>query len=185
MKVVAVDSDVVVHIAFAMSWDDVELFECTRASDAFLAGVTVRPEAFVIERRLPDGDGLALVRRLRQDLRTNRTAIIVLTAAYDADDEATALKSGADAYLVKPVEPAVVRQVIRSVLSVPATERRPRRQHCAEMLRAGIAPEPLIDLTDSALAEMDWREQALQHGRDSDARHHSHRWWHHAHVVTP
>ena len=183
MKVVAVDDDVVVHMALAMSWDDVELIECTRATGAFMVGVTERPDGFVIDRRLPDGDGLALVRRLRQDLRTNRTPIIVLTAAYDPADEANALKSGADAYLPKPFEPAQLLQVLERVIALPMTERRQRRQRSVELLHDGIAPEPLIDITDAALARMDWREEALRHGREADLRHHR-RFWNRSHAVS-
>ena len=51
MKVVAVDDDVVVHMALAMSWDDVELIECTRATGAFMIGVTENADGFVIDRR--------------------------------------------------------------------------------------------------------------------------------------
>jgi len=176
MKVVAVDDDVVVHMALAMSWDDVELIECTRATGAFMIGVTEHPDGFVIDRRLPDGDGLALVRRLRQDLRTNRTPIIVLTAAYDPADEAEVIKSGADAYLPKPFEPAELLQVLESVIALPMADRRQRRQRSVHLLHDGLAPEPLIDLTDAALARLDWREEALRHGRESDGRNRKHFW---------
>ena len=175
MRVVAVDDDVVVHMALAMSWDGVEVIECTRATGAFMIGVTEQPDAFVIDQRLPDGDGLALVRRLRQDLRTNQTPIVVLSAAHDPANEAQVLKSGADAYLAKPFEPAELLQVVESILALPTTERRSRRKRCVELLHDGFAPEPLIDLTDGALAAMDWREDALRHGRESDA--HRRRFW--------
>ena len=167
MRVLAVDDDVVVHMALAMSWDDVEVIECTRATTAFTVGVNEQPDAFVIDRRLPDRDGLELVRRLRQDLRTNQKPVVVLSAAYDPADEAEVLKSGADAYMAKPFEPAEVLQVLKSVLALPTTERRSRRQRSLELLHEGLSPEPLIDLTDEALSAMDWREDALRHGRES------------------
>ena len=172
MKVVAVDDDVVVHMALVMSWDDVEVIECTRREGTFAIGVTEHPDAFVIDRRLPDGDGLDLVRRLRQDLRTNRIPIIVLTAAYDPADEALVLKAGADAYLPKPFEPAELLRVIDGAIALPQTERRARRQRSAELIRVGASPEPLIDLTDSAMEAMDWRVEALRHGRESGQRRH-------------
>jgi DNA-binding response OmpR family regulator len=168
MKVVAVDDDVVVHMALTMSWDDVEVIECTRATGAFTVGVAHHPDAFVIDRRLPDGDGLALVRRLRRDLRTNQLAIVVLTAAFDPADEAEVLKSGADAYLAKPFEPAELLRVIERLVALPPAQRRPRRQRSVELLHDGIAPEPLIDLTDGALGTLDWRVEAMRHGRESD-----------------
>lgn len=168
MKVVAVDDDVVVHMSLTMSWNDIEVVECTRAAGAFNIGVSTHPDAFVIDRRLPDGDGLALVRRLRRDLRTNQLAIVVTTAAYDPADEAEVLKSGADAYLGKPFEPAELLRVIERLVALPPAQRRPRRQRSVELLHEGIAPEPLIELSDRPTEVVDWRVQAMRHGGEAD-----------------
>jgi hypothetical protein len=55
-------------------------------------------------------------------------------------------------------------------------DRRQRRQRSVELLHDGFAPEPLIDLTDAALAHLDWREEALRHGRESNGRNRKHFW---------
>ncbi|GAA2752708.1 response regulator transcription factor [Amnibacterium kyonggiense] len=56
--------------------------------------------AIVLDRRLPDGDGLDLVRTLRADGRG--VPIILLTALGSLDDRVGGLDAGADDYLVKP-----------------------------------------------------------------------------------
>jgi DNA-binding response OmpR family regulator len=56
--------------------------------------------AIVLDRRLPDGDGLDLVRTLRSSGRG--VPIIVLTALGSLDDRVGGLDAGADDYLVKP-----------------------------------------------------------------------------------
>jgi two-component system OmpR family response regulator len=72
--------------------------------DEALSAVAVRQfDLVVVDRRLPDGDGVKLLARLRQ-LRP-RPGVLVLTALDDPNDIARALDAGADDYLTKPFEP--------------------------------------------------------------------------------
>jgi DNA-binding response OmpR family regulator len=56
--------------------------------------------ALILDLGLPDGDGLALLREIRQ--RDNPIPVLVLTARGGLHDRVTGLRSGADDYLVKP-----------------------------------------------------------------------------------
>lgn len=71
-------------------------------------------ELVVIDRSLPDGDGLALLRDLRQ--QKPRPATVVLTALDDPADVARALDEGADDYVTKPFEPIELVARARAVL---------------------------------------------------------------------
>lgn len=57
-------------------------------------------DAMVLDRNLPDGDGLALARRLRTEGRA--TPILVLTARDTLEDKLLGFEAGGDDYLVKP-----------------------------------------------------------------------------------
>jgi len=56
--------------------------------------------ALILDLGLPDGDGLELLRELRQ--RDNPIPVLVLTARGGLHDRVHGLRSGADDYLVKP-----------------------------------------------------------------------------------
>ena len=56
--------------------------------------------ALILDLGLPDGDGLELLRELRQ--RNNPIPVLVLTARGGLHDRVHGLRSGADDYLVKP-----------------------------------------------------------------------------------
>ena len=56
--------------------------------------------ALILDLGLPDGDGLALLREMRQ--RDNPIPVLVLTARGGLHDRVHGLRSGADDYLVKP-----------------------------------------------------------------------------------
>ncbi|MFD9899482.1 response regulator [Mesorhizobium sp. UC74_2] len=68
----------------------------------------------VIDRRLPDGDGLSLLPVLRR--LQPRPATLVLTALDDPYDIASALDKGADEYVGKPFEPTELVARARAVL---------------------------------------------------------------------
>lgn len=65
-----------------------------------LSTASVAPDLLIVDRMLPDGDGLGMVRQLRAagDVRP----ALVLTARDRVDDRVEGLHSGADDYLGKP-----------------------------------------------------------------------------------
>lgn len=81
----------------------------------------------VLDRRLPDGDGLSVLPTLRQ-LRPG-TRVLLLTAMRSIDDRVNGLDSGADDYLTKPFDDSELMARIRAVLR-----------------RTKVAPEPDVVL---------------------------------------
>ncbi|MGH8495041.1 MAG: response regulator transcription factor [Gammaproteobacteria bacterium] len=56
----------------------------------------------ILDRMLPDGDGLDLCRQLRE--RGSATPVLMLTARNAVSDRVTGLRAGSDDYLVKPFD---------------------------------------------------------------------------------
>jgi DNA-binding response OmpR family regulator len=78
-------------------------YECdlmTTAAEASAAAAVTRYAALVLDLGLPDGDGLAILREIRQ--RKDPVPVLVLTARSGLHDRVNGLRSGADDYLVKP-----------------------------------------------------------------------------------
>ncbi|WKA29512.1 response regulator transcription factor [Bradyrhizobium roseum] len=67
----------------------------------------------IVDRRLPDGDGLSVIRAARA--RAPETALLVLTARDAKNDVIEGLNSGADDYLVKPFEPDELLARVRAI----------------------------------------------------------------------
>ncbi len=57
-------------------------------------------DALVVDRMLPQRDGLSIIRQLRKD--NNKTPVLVLSALGEVDDRVEGLRAGGDDYLVKP-----------------------------------------------------------------------------------
>lgn len=77
---------------------ETDIFE--RIEPAALAARDTPYAVLVIDRGLPDGDGLDLLRRLRA--AAIRTPCLMLTARDALHDRVDGLESGADDYLTKP-----------------------------------------------------------------------------------
>ena len=95
-------------------------------ADAFEAVIQYPYRAILLDRSLPDGDGIALVPAAKS--RPSRPSIIFLTARDEIADRIEGLDSGADDYLVKPFALEELLARIRAAF------RRPQ---------SGIAPEPV------------------------------------------
>jgi two-component system KDP operon response regulator KdpE len=76
-----------------------EVFEADGVQRGRIEAGTRRPDLLVIDLGLPDGDGVDLIRELRQ---WSTAPVIVLSARSGEDDKIAALDAGADDYLAKP-----------------------------------------------------------------------------------
>lgn len=100
---------------------------------AVAAGEATKPDVAVVDLDLPDGEGLAVIRQLRDV--SPRTACIVLSALTDDVAFGAAIEQGAAAVLHKSVEIPdlldVIREVARGRTVLPATDTSRRLQALA------------------------------------------------------
>ena len=75
-----------------------------------------RPEVILVDLRLPQMDGLTLVRQLKADRETSAIPIIAVTAAPERYTRDAALAAGCDAYLLKPVDTRTLTAQVETVL---------------------------------------------------------------------
>jgi len=76
-----------------------QLVEAATATEGLALATSHNPEVILLDLGLPDADGLAVTRTLRE---WSRTPIIVISARGREADKVEALDAGADDYLTKP-----------------------------------------------------------------------------------
>ncbi len=103
------------------------------------------PQLIVLAHQLPDGDGLALCRRLTAAPRLQRTAIVLLAA--DGFDKADAFQAGAQAYYDKPIDVATLTTRLDDLL----------RQHAYQASRHRLL---IVDADDTRAKQL---AASLQH----------------------
>lgn len=74
------------------------------------------PDAIVIGHFLPDMDGMDLVDRLSNDLRTSGVPVMLLSPNAELTDVQKAFNAGADDYLVTPYDPLMLERKLKRLL---------------------------------------------------------------------
>lgn len=75
-----------------------------------------QPDLVILDRELPGMDGIEILRSLRQIAGFYRTPILMLSANRTQKSIDEARDAGANAYLVKPFEPAELVQRVEACL---------------------------------------------------------------------
>ncbi|UCI07446.1 response regulator transcription factor [Mesorhizobium sp. B1-1-8] len=84
----------------ALERQDIIVDRSSTLADAEMMARVGSYDAMILDRRLPDGEGLSLIPRLR-DMNID-TPVIALTAMGGLEDRVSGLNAGADDYMVKP-----------------------------------------------------------------------------------
>ena len=79
------------------------------------------PDLVLLDIMMPDMDGYEVLRRLKNDTRTQSVPVIFVTAMGEVADETKGFEAGAVDYVTKPFSPPVVRARIKTHLSLKKT----------------------------------------------------------------
>jgi CheY-like chemotaxis protein len=96
---------------------DVELREARSGADALELAATLRPSLVLLDLRLPDMSGDAVLRSLRDNRETRDTPVVVISAEARPAEADRLLAAGADDYLVKPIDVAEFLEVVDRMLT--------------------------------------------------------------------
>jgi DNA-binding response OmpR family regulator len=92
-----------------------DVLEATNGDQAVEIAVRERPDLLLIDLNMPVMDGYEAIHNLRLDPRLATLPIIVLTAEDGDSIERRVLELGANDYMVKPFEPAVLLARVNAV----------------------------------------------------------------------
>ncbi|MFI9404285.1 response regulator [Nocardia sp. NPDC052316] len=116
IRVVVVDDEALVRSGFEMILNaaaDIEVVATATGSAALAAVTAARPDVVLLDIRMPDVDGLTVLRRLRA--LSEPPAVAMLTT-FDTDDYIlSALRSGAAGFVLKDTEPEQLAQLTRTL----------------------------------------------------------------------
>jgi DNA-binding NarL/FixJ family response regulator len=87
--------------------------EAESAKQAIAAFHAAKPDVTVMDLRLPDGDGIDVIKELRRDFPQAR--FVVLTSSEGDMDMRRAIEAGAQAFLIKGAVRKELRQIIKTV----------------------------------------------------------------------
>jgi len=92
------------------------VLEAENGNRAVVAAESNRPDLIIMDVEMPELDGLAATRKIRE-LRNCESVPIVAVSAYGADQyRAHALAAGCNEYVSTPFEPEELERLIRALL---------------------------------------------------------------------
>ena len=92
-----------------------QVVEARTSVEGKMAYMSYSPDVIILDLGLPDGDGMDLLKQLRQEFST---PIVVLSARTDERDKVAALDAGANDYITKPFGTAELQARVRAALRI-------------------------------------------------------------------
>ncbi|HJZ53728.1 MAG TPA: sigma-54 dependent transcriptional regulator [Gemmataceae bacterium] len=110
------ESNVLYSLRTGLEADEMHIATARTARQGIAAAVTERPDAVILDVRLPDMSGLEAFDHIRAI--DPRLPVIVITAHGNTETAIEAMKKGAFEYLLKPVDLHYLRDVVQKAVEV-------------------------------------------------------------------
>ena len=81
----------------------------------FADGQNGVPRVILLDLKLPQLDGIEVLRRIKGDPRTRKVPVVVLTSSNEEHDLTACYELGVNSYIVKPVDFQQFTEAIRSL----------------------------------------------------------------------
>jgi CheY-like chemotaxis protein len=94
-----------------------EVAEAPDGTAALAAARAMRPDLVILDISMPDMDGFAVVKTLRQDPDFAATPVLAVTANAMPGEPAKALQAGFSDFLTKPLRSAELRRRVAALLN--------------------------------------------------------------------
>jgi len=111
------DPDILHFVEIYLRLEGFEVITARDGPDVLAKAVAVRPDLVLLDVLMPGLDGYAVCAQIRADATLAAVPVIMVTANYVSADVETARRVGADDFLVKPFDPAVLLDKAKALLS--------------------------------------------------------------------
>jgi two-component system OmpR family response regulator len=160
MRILSVedDKDILKYICKGLEQAGHTVDAADNGRDGLFLATTEQYDVIVVDRMMPQLDGITLIKTLRG--AGNQTPVLILSALADVDDKVVGLRSGGDDYLTKPFAFAE----LQARIEVLAKRGQPSASDSEHYLRAGSLEVDLLARTvkrDGQTIELQAREFKL------------------------
>jgi two-component system, OmpR family, phosphate regulon response regulator PhoB len=121
-KILIAEDDSAVRSLIRMTLDSgqTEIFEVDDGDAALELARRELPELIFLDWSMPGRSGIEVCRALREDPRTARIKVVMLTARSERSDREEGFAAGADDYITKPFSPLQLLDKVTEVLGPDA-----------------------------------------------------------------
>ena len=117
-KILLVDDedDILEFLSYSLSQENYVLKTANKGVKAIRLAEEFLPDLVILDIMMPDMDGIEVCAALREIPELKNTLIAFLTARNESFTQVTALDSGGDDYINKPIKPNVLKSRIKALL---------------------------------------------------------------------
>lgn len=119
-KILIIEDDAGLNrgVSFALEQDGYETLTTRSLKEGYELFEKEDPDAIILDLNLPDGDGIALCKKIRAyPGKKSGTPLLILTARDMETDEIMGLTSGADDYITKPFSVSILKIRLNNILN--------------------------------------------------------------------
>lgn len=119
------EKDILELIAFNLECSGYHVLKASNGEDGLVIAQAEIPDLVLLDVMMPGIDGFDVCRTLKQNPKTRKVPIIMLTARGEDTDIVSGLELGAEDYVTKPFSPKILVARIRTVLRRAKEETEP------------------------------------------------------------
>ena len=110
------EEDITEFLKYNLEKEDYEVEVAMDGETALKIAPKFDPHLVVLDIMMPGMDGIEVCERMRSMPEFNNTIIVFLTARSESFTQITALETGGDDYIQKPIKPNVFKSRIKAIL---------------------------------------------------------------------
>lgn len=118
-KILAVDDDpdMLLIVTMVISKIVGHVYQTNFPREGLRLAITYKPDLIILDNDMPDMKGVEVLNNLRQMPNTRQTPVLMLTADNSEASVKKAITSQASGYLLKPIDPATLRDEVVKILA--------------------------------------------------------------------
>lgn len=121
-SILIVDDQPDLRLLIRLTFDSTgyRVLEAADGEAALAACAENTPDVVLLDVMMPGIDGYEVCRRLKTDVRSRGTFVVLMTAGHQETEKLRAAAAGADRYLAKPFSPAELLELVQRELDARA-----------------------------------------------------------------
>lgn len=97
------EDDILEFVSYNLQREGYDVYTASNGNQAYELALQVRPHIILLDRLMPEMDGVATCRKLRAEPIFANTMIVFLTALGEEEQQVEGYDAGADDYIAKPI----------------------------------------------------------------------------------
>src|SRR5262245_23020808 len=151
------DPDTRENLADLLALDGIQAAQAATVGEALVHPSLVGVNAVLLDRQLPDGVAEEVLPLLKE--RAPEAAVLIVTGHADLEGAIRALREGAEDYLLKPINPDLLRSSLQRIAKLQRAQRELRlrsaqQEIVARLGQRALGGAPLDELFRAALGEV-------------------------------